>query len=127
VDSVWDRCELYPPSEFPHSGFHYVLRKDPGKTVVLLQNSFSPAAFATTASESDKTPQGRQTLDQLFSLTYGELRRLAATVTRGPGNTLSPTGLVNEAWLKLAKAPGFARPSLLCTSGASLLMLCVSC
>ena len=45
----------------------------------------------------------RQELDQLFSVTYEELRRLASTVRRGdPSATLSPTALVNEAWLKLA-------------------------
>jgi RNA polymerase sigma-70 factor, ECF subfamily len=45
----------------------------------------------------------RQDLDQLFSLTYEELRRLASSVRRGdPSATLSPTVLVNEAWLKLA-------------------------
>lgn len=45
----------------------------------------------------------RQALDQLFSVTYEELRRLASSVRRGdPSATLSPTALVNEAWLKLA-------------------------
>jgi RNA polymerase sigma factor (TIGR02999 family) len=49
----------------------------------------------------------RQALDQLFSLTYEELRRLAASVKRSdPSCTLNPTALVNEAWLKLAKSPG---------------------
>jgi RNA polymerase sigma factor (TIGR02999 family) len=52
-------------------------------------------------------PMERTELDQLFSLTYEELRRLAATVKRDdPSYTLSPTALVNEAWLKLAKSPG---------------------
>lgn len=42
-------------------------------------------------------------LNQVFSLAYEELRRLASSVRRGdPSNTLSPTALVNEAWLKLA-------------------------
>lgn len=51
-------------------------------------------------------------LDQLFSVTYEELRRLAATVRRDdPGATLSPTALVNEAWLKLAASPGLAPTS----------------
>jgi RNA polymerase sigma factor (TIGR02999 family) len=48
----------------------------------------------------------RQEFDELFSLAYEELRRLACSVKRGdPGNTLSPTALVNETWLKLAKSP----------------------
>ena len=54
----------------------------------------------------------RRALDDLFSTTYEELRRLAATVRRNdPGATLSPTALVNEAWLKLAGSPSVARTS----------------
>jgi RNA polymerase sigma factor (TIGR02999 family) len=54
----------------------------------------------------------RQALDDLFSATYEELRRLAASVRRGdPSATLSPTALVNEAWLKLAGSPQVARTS----------------
>jgi RNA polymerase sigma factor (TIGR02999 family) len=50
----------------------------------------------------------RRALDDLFSATYEELRRLASSVRRGDGGiTLSPTALVNEAWLKLAKSPSF--------------------
>lgn len=42
-------------------------------------------------------------LDALFSTTYEELRRLAASVQRGDRRaTLRPTALVNEAYLKLA-------------------------
>ena len=48
----------------------------------------------------------RHALDLLFSVTYEELRRLASSVRRSdPGATLSPTTLVNEAWLKLASSP----------------------
>ncbi len=44
----------------------------------------------------------KSALDHLFSATYEELRRLAATVGRGdPCETLNPTALVNEAYLKL--------------------------
>jgi RNA polymerase sigma factor (TIGR02999 family) len=54
----------------------------------------------------------REALDRLFSLTYEELRRLASSVRRDdPGATLSPTALVNEAWLKLADSPEVARTS----------------
>ena len=61
-----------------------------------------------------KTPEERKELDYLFSLTYEELRRLAATVRRGdPSLTLNTTALVNEAWLKLARSPGFASASQL--------------
>lgn len=48
-----------------------------------------------------------ETLDEMFSVAYEELRRLAASVRQDdPGMTLSPTALVNEAWLKLASSPG---------------------
>jgi len=56
----------------------------------------------------------RGTLDHLFSVTYEELRRLAASVRRDdPGASLSPTALVNEAWLKLAGSPPFVLTSRL--------------
>ncbi len=61
----------------------------------------SEQEFAASSS-----PAARATLDHLFSVTYEELRRLAATVRRGNANpSLSPTALVNEAWLRLARAP----------------------
>ena len=45
----------------------------------------------------------RPELDQLFSATYDELRQLAFVVRAGdPSDTLSPTALVNEAYVKLA-------------------------
>ncbi|SRR5581483_1847961 len=50
--------------------------------------------------------KNRQELDELFSITYEELRRLASAVRRGdPSATLNPTALVHEAWLKLANSP----------------------
>jgi RNA polymerase sigma factor (TIGR02999 family) len=56
----------------------------------------------------------RRALDLLFSVTYEELRRLASSVRRSdPGATLSPTMLVNEAWLKLASSPPIAVASRL--------------
>ena len=59
-------------------------------------------------------PEERRILDTLFSVTYEELRRLASAVKRSDANaTLSPTTLVNEAWLKLASAPEFASQSRL--------------
>jgi RNA polymerase sigma factor (TIGR02999 family) len=60
------------------------------------------------------TAEERQALDELFSLTYEQLRRLASSVRRGdPSVTLNPTALVNEAWLKLANSPGVASASRL--------------
>src|ERR1051326_6019739 len=41
--------------------------------------------------------------DELLPLVYAELRRLAAhkMASENPGQTLQPTALVHEAWLKL--------------------------
>src|SRR5258708_6907904 len=58
--------------------------------------------------------QERRNLDELFSVTYEELRRLASSVKRTAQSvTLNPTALVNEAWLKLTKSPQFAATSRL--------------
>jgi RNA polymerase sigma factor (TIGR02999 family) len=68
------------------------------------------ATFAGTAA----TPEERRALDRLYSATYEELRRLAASIRRGSSLvTLSPTTLVNEAWMKLASSPGVASKSRL--------------
>ncbi len=64
-----------------------------------------PRATGFWQGDLAATPQERRALDHLFSATYEELRRLASSVKRGdPGSTLSPTTLVNEAWLKLANS-----------------------
>jgi len=77
-----------------------------------LRNSLPAPGFGRT--EMDQPAKERQALDQLFSLAYEELRRLASSVKRGdPSSTLSATALVNEAWLKLAKQPGIAAASRL--------------
>ncbi|MEO7965987.1 MAG: ECF-type sigma factor [Gemmatimonadaceae bacterium] len=72
---------------------------------------------SNTDQELDATPDGgasgdRAALDHLFSVTYEELRRLASSVRRGdPSATITPTALVNEAWLKLAGSPELASTS----------------
>ena len=54
----------------------------------------------------------RERLDAAFVAAYDELRRLAGHLQRlEPGTTLDPTGLVNEAWLKLSRSPGVADTS----------------
>jgi len=74
-------------------------------------------ASATLFSSGDPKnsaglPGDRQAVDHLFSVTYEELRRLAASVKRSHSSaTLSPTTMVNEAWLKLSKTPGVANAS----------------
>lgn len=56
----------------------------------------------------------RQALDDLFSATYEELKRLAASVKKSyPGATLNPTGIVDEAWVKLAQTPSLGSVSRL--------------
>jgi RNA polymerase sigma factor (TIGR02999 family) len=48
-------------------------------------------------------PDEVQTTEQLLPLVYAELRRLAAhkMASENPNQTLQPTALVHEAWLKL--------------------------
>lgn len=60
----------------------------------------------------NESEPGRGDLDLVFSAAYEELRRLASSVRRGdPSATLTPTALVNEAWLKLAATPAVADTS----------------
>ncbi len=56
--------------------------------------------------------QDKQAFDDLFSLAYEELRRLASSVHRDdPYASMNPTALVHEAWLKMANSPGLAATS----------------
>ena len=61
----------------------------------------------TSAGQSnslhDTRPPSQGTLDRLVPAVYDELRAIARRQlsARGPGNTLSTTGLVHEAYLKL--------------------------
>lgn len=69
-----------------------------------------PQPAARSTSVDDLEPElivvDRTTLDALFSATYDELRRLAASVRSHDAHaTISPTALVNEAWVKLADSP----------------------
>lgn len=60
----------------------------------------------------ETAPKDREALDRLFSAAYEELRRLASSVRRrDPAATLSPTTLVNEAWLKLSQTPAVVHTS----------------
>ncbi len=52
---------------------------------------------------SPDTPSARLAIDDLFSQTYAELRRMAGRIRRHDARaTIDPTALVNEAWMKLA-------------------------
>ena len=77
--------------------------------------------MAATDPDSSSPPErapapspDRRALDEVFNATYEELRRLAAAVRRNErGLTLTPTALVNEAWLKLSRTPAVAQTSAL--------------
>src|SRR6202522_3411862 len=88
------------------------MRKGQGKTVMAAKGS--EASQRAERGRAHAPSAERKALDQLFSATYEELRRLASSVRRGdPSATLSPTALVNEAWLKLAKSPDVGATSRL--------------
>lgn len=64
--------------------------------------------------DANRSQEESRALDQLFSIAYEELRRLASAVSQCEASeTLSPTALVNEAWLKLANSSSFQCESLL--------------
>jgi RNA polymerase sigma factor (TIGR02999 family) len=67
----------------------------------------SDAAAAPATAEG----ASRQPAAELLPLVYEELRKLAAhkLAHEAPGQTLQPTALVHEAWLRLIRAdsPGF--------------------
>jgi len=55
----------------------------------------------------------RRALDDIFSLVYEELRRLASFIRRNEANvTINSTALVHEAWLKLKGSPHLASTSV---------------
>jgi RNA polymerase sigma factor (TIGR02999 family) len=56
----------------------------------------------------DVSASSRQPAAELLALVYDELRRLAASklARESPGQTLQPTALVHEVWLKLSAAGG---------------------
>jgi RNA polymerase sigma factor (TIGR02999 family) len=91
---------------------YFALRKRRGKTVMATEKSRSNPNGHQVDADPTLPAGDRQALDRLFSITYEELRRLASSVRRGdPSATLSPTALVNEAWLKLAGSPQIASTS----------------
>jgi RNA polymerase sigma factor (TIGR02999 family) len=58
------------------------------------------------------TPEERRAIDDLFSLAYEELRRVAKTFRKdAAGAAINSTGLVHEAWLKLKDSPKVASVS----------------
>lgn len=74
-----------------------------------------PAIQKEEAALRHAAPSASQeTLDSVFLLSYEQLRSLASLVLRGGRSiTLTPTVLVNEAWLKLSESPSVKFVSLL--------------
>ena len=62
-----------------------------------------PSSHDVTALLGDWSRGKRSALDQLLPLVYDELRRIAARQLRRerPGNTLQPTALIHEVYLRL--------------------------
>jgi RNA polymerase sigma factor (TIGR02999 family) len=62
--------------------------------------------------EVSRHSEEKRALDDLFSLIYEELRRLASFVRKNESSpTLNSTALVHEAWLKLKDSPHLAATS----------------
>jgi RNA polymerase sigma factor (TIGR02999 family) len=62
-----------------------------------------PSSHDVTALLGEWSRGNRSALDQLLPLVYDELRRIAARQLRRerPGNTLQPTALIHEVYLRL--------------------------
>src|ERR1700758_572249 len=58
-----------------------------------------------TQRDEQSPSQGKQPAAELLPVLYAELRRLAAALTArlSPGQTLQPTALVHEAYLRLVR------------------------
>lgn len=57
------------------------------------------------------TTEERRAIDDLFSLAYEELRRVAKTFRKDADAAINSTGLVHEAWLRLKDSPQVASVS----------------
>lgn len=89
------------------------MREGAFKTVMSLGNSSNdfPAEFEDDLSPPVSSAPTRK-LDEVFSLAYEELRRLARILHRSEAHvSLTPTAIVNEAWIKLSRTPSVASVS----------------
>ncbi len=67
------------------------------------------SSFDSAPATHDK----KTVLDEVFSLIYEDLRRIASCVRKGENHqTINTTALVHEAWLKLRNSPQLADTSL---------------
>jgi len=63
--------------------------------------------------ESGRIAEDQRALDDLFSLTYEELRRLASLVRRNSNRaSINSTALVHEVWIKLKDSPRLVLTSI---------------
>lgn len=61
---------------------------------------------------SDEDSDLLRSFDELFSLVYEELRRIASSIRRFEAHsTLGPTALVHEAWIRLKDSPQLSSTS----------------
>ena len=101
---------MHPPDcyDFEHQvwvALHSVLRKAEGKAVM-------PEPQKKFAAGAGLYSEGQGSRDELFSLVYEELRRLASFVRKNEVNaTINTTALVHEAWMKLQGSPHLAATS----------------
>jgi RNA polymerase sigma factor (TIGR02999 family) len=76
----------------------------PRKAIVRMECAVMPSNSG--GKPADRNPRYREALDDLFSVAYEELRRIASSVRRSDANaTVTPSTLVNAAWLRLANSP----------------------
>lgn len=75
-----------------------------GLTAVTSSPSLAQVRVNQTRRVSDPGRVDAHSSDQLLPVVYEELRRLAAhkLAIEAPGQTLQPTALVHEAWIRLA-------------------------
>lgn len=72
-----------------------------------------PEPEKVRGGQTVQNSKDRGTLDDLFSLIYEELRRLASFARRAEAHvTISTTGLVHEAWMKLKDSPELGSKSV---------------
>ncbi len=90
-----------------HETIYFALRDRSEKLSWVLKDLFFFLLVAGQRRlEVSPEPEQRRLIDSLYSVAYDELRRLAATIGRfDPSQTLNPTALVHETWLKLANFP----------------------
>jgi len=63
--------------------------------------------MVTAENHDERVNRKEVSAGDLLALVYGELRKLAAArlAQEPPGQTLQPTALVHEAWLRLTRSP----------------------